>query len=34
MISTNFQAIIQNFVFILILIVARGFQVQDNNYCL
>ena len=28
MISTNFQAIIQNFVFILILIVACGFQVQ------
>ena len=34
MISTNFQAIIQNFVFILILIVVCGFQVQDNNYCL
>ena len=31
MISTNFQAIIQNFVFILIVIVVRGFQVQGNN---
>ena len=34
MISTNFQALIENYVFIFILIVARGFQVQDNNYCL
>ena len=34
MISTNFQAIIQNYIFIVLLIVVCGFQVQDNNYCL